>query len=410
MTPTYELKTPFIVNANSHLSLFDIKILVRLYQPIIGHQATALYLTLWSDYLGETRVDTKIEFTLQRLVNQMQFPLNELNIARQALEAYRLIDTYFNEAKNSLRFVLLNPLSVENFFKNDVLVHSLSLRLGRDELQRTKSYFMAPGFVASDEVKVNATLQNFEFADASLTNEAQPAWMGTVTSAPSGSLKRTELLRIFKDYQLSERLLTSEIFAKLSALATIYRFSTTDLMMLVNRSIKGEGIERFIDADALDNAAISLSRTATKKVTPTKTTAPQTSSKLTPLQHLQQRNEGRPPLRVDVNLIVNTQQQTGLNDEVMNEVIDYVLEKQSGNLPSAYFQKVATHLMRQKASDAEVARVLLSSFGSRKGNEPTVSTDMTMNVNPLPSTEVPSDEEIARLMNERNERLKRRQG
>ena len=91
----------------------------------------------------------------------------------------------------------------------------------------------------------------------------------------------------------------------------------------------------------------------------------------------------------------------------MNVVIDYVLVKQSGNLPTAYFEKVATHLMRQKVTDAEVARVLLNNFGVKKSSEQenlspdTTSTDKTV------SSATPSDEEIANLINERSQRLKR---
>lgn len=412
MNSTYELGTPFIVNAEGHLSLFDIKILVRLYQPIIGHQSFALYMTLWSDYLGETRIDTKVDLTLQRLVDQLQLSIDQLHIARRTLEAYGLIDTFVNESKKTLRFIMRNPLPAKDFFANDILLLSLQARLGKDEFQRTKAYFIAPTVVDSLETKITATLDSLIDVPAStapVVSEHQ--WRGATTNAPQGSLKRADILKYFKTYQLPERLLTVQVFEKLSAISTLYRFDLEQLMMLVNRSLIGQGIDRTIPLDALDSAATSLSRTITKTtpvaIKENKLNSNAHSTERTPIEHLTLRNDGRPPLNVDVYLIVNTQQKTGLTNSVMNVVIDYVLLKQSGNLPTAYFEKVATHLMRQKVTDPEVAQVLLNNFGVKKSSEQESSPSDTVTNEKTVSTPTPSDEDIANLLNERSQRLKR---
>ena len=77
----------------SILSDVDRKYLLSFYEPIIGHLATTLYLTLVNDLeLGQ---QFSRDLTHHHLMGLLKTPLKFLKEARQALEAVGLLKTYY---------------------------------------------------------------------------------------------------------------------------------------------------------------------------------------------------------------------------------------------------------------------------------------------------------------------------
>ena len=85
----------YIVVNKTILSEQDKKKITMLYQPIIGHTAVSLYLTLIDDL--EKREVMSDELTHHHLVSTMQLKLNDIVIAREKLEAVGLLKTYVKE-------------------------------------------------------------------------------------------------------------------------------------------------------------------------------------------------------------------------------------------------------------------------------------------------------------------------
>lgn len=75
----------------------DRKILIMLYQPIIGANAINLYLTLWS-YLDKSEI-VSLDWTHHHIMSSMQMNLEKIIEAREKLEAIGLLKTYFKEDK-----------------------------------------------------------------------------------------------------------------------------------------------------------------------------------------------------------------------------------------------------------------------------------------------------------------------
>ena len=77
----------------SILSDVDRKYLLSFYEPIIGHLATTLYLTLVNDLeLGQ---QFSRDLTHHHLMGLLKTPLKFLKEAREALEAVGLLKTYY---------------------------------------------------------------------------------------------------------------------------------------------------------------------------------------------------------------------------------------------------------------------------------------------------------------------------
>ena len=74
----------------------DRKLISMLYQPIIGHTAVSLYLTLIDD-LDKLEVMSD-DLTHHHLMSTMQLKLEDIVIAREKLEATGLLKCYVKKA------------------------------------------------------------------------------------------------------------------------------------------------------------------------------------------------------------------------------------------------------------------------------------------------------------------------
>lgn len=428
MATTYKSETIFQVVAQSHFSLFDLKVLVRLYQPIIGHEAVTLYLTLWSDYLGEFRVDTQIDLTFQRLLDQLQMSLPNLNRARMSLEAHGLMDTYESKGvQTKLRFVLFNPLLPEHFFRNDLLNVLLLKTLGPTEYQRTKTFFVRPSVILPDEQKISVSIDVFHDTPTQLSPEEQSHmtdgmdFFGVQTHAPESTFNFAQLRELMKDHQLSERLLTAELRSKISAQSMLNQLSTYEIVRAMARSVTGTGLQMKLNMTDFEKACQVESRQkqATrplKEAEPVISYPPTNDSpsaaKLammkskTPVEFLSIKFGNRNVLDVDQRMIMDVQRQTGLNNAVMNVVIDFVTIRHQGALPRSYFEKIASTLMRNNITDPEVAMVTLDNFGKGRAATPSNAPDVVSEPMKSPTADVPSDAAIAELLAKRAKKLK----
>ena len=83
----------YVVINKSILCDIDRKYLISFYEPIIGHLATSLYLTLINDLESEKQISR--DFTHHHLMSLLKVPLKVLKEAREVLEGVGLLKTYY---------------------------------------------------------------------------------------------------------------------------------------------------------------------------------------------------------------------------------------------------------------------------------------------------------------------------
>lgn len=133
----------FVVVNKTILNDQDRKILTMLYQPIIGINATSLFLSLWS-YLDKLEL-MSVEFTHHHLMTSMRLRLDDIIEAREKLEAIGLIKTYLKKDNiNNYIYELYSPLSPYEFLNNPILNVSLYNNVGKVEYEKLKEYFRIP--------------------------------------------------------------------------------------------------------------------------------------------------------------------------------------------------------------------------------------------------------------------------
>lgn len=117
------------------LSDSDIKLISRLYQPIIGYTAVSLYLTLLDD-LDKLELMSE-ELTHHHLMATMQLKLEDIVIAREKLEAAGLLKTYLKkDSVNHYAYLIYSPLSAHEFFQHPILNVVLYNNLGKKNMKK----------------------------------------------------------------------------------------------------------------------------------------------------------------------------------------------------------------------------------------------------------------------------------
>lgn len=158
------------------ISDFDLKVLIRLYQPIIGYTATSLYLTLLNENSLSPVVATNR--THKRLFALMQINKTDFLLARKKLESIGLLNTKIKENENKIAldylYALQSPKTPNDFF-NDTVLNSLLLKsLGEDEFYRTQYFYSDYQSQNDDYIDISSSFEeSFVIKPASIKNLSQ---------------------------------------------------------------------------------------------------------------------------------------------------------------------------------------------------------------------------------------------
>ena len=133
MSETYpwkaiEPKDSIRLELTEELTLKDVHVLTRLYQPLIGAAATSMYLMLYSDRTFQAEAQTT---SVSEMLTKLDIGIPEFYNARVKLEGIGLLNIYrSNEEEKSYLYEVVAPLSAEGFFADSLLRTLLSEKIG----------------------------------------------------------------------------------------------------------------------------------------------------------------------------------------------------------------------------------------------------------------------------------------
>lgn len=127
----------FNICASFNLSLDDINCVSLLYQPLIGPEACALYLTLNSLILRSNL--KSLEFNHIFLYDMLGIDSQTFLKRRKILEAIGLLSTYANN--ESYIYLICPPLSPKSFISDGVLGVMLCSKVGENVFLDLKNRF-----------------------------------------------------------------------------------------------------------------------------------------------------------------------------------------------------------------------------------------------------------------------------
>ena len=136
------------------LTEVDKKIIISLYEPIIGPIAVSLYLTFWAD-LDKLELMSK-DFTHHHLMTILKSKLIDIENARKSLEAVGLLKSYIkrNDNINEYLYELYSPLSASEFLNHPVLSVLLLNNIGENEYNILLNSYKKYNFNKSDYEEV----------------------------------------------------------------------------------------------------------------------------------------------------------------------------------------------------------------------------------------------------------------
>lgn len=350
----------------------DRKLISMLYQPIIGHTAVSLYLTLIDD-LDKLEVMSD-DLTHHHLMSTMQLKLEDIVIAREKLEATGLLKSYFKKGSiNQYVYLIYSPISAHEFFTHPILNVVLYNNLGKKEYERLLNYYKIP--------RVN--LKEYEDITSSF-DTVFTSVKGNILEIESDTTKRdTNNLQINKgiDFNLlissiPSNIINDKTFSKdvkelINALSFAYNLNTLDIKGLVSDAINEKGL---IDKNRLRKSCRDYYQFETAGSLPTliynkqpdylKKPEGDTSKRakliytfenISPYQLLKAKYKGAEPTERDKKLIESLLVDQKLNYGVVNVLISYVLKTNNQQLKKSYVETIAGQWKRLNIETVEEA-------------------------------------------------------
>ena len=228
---TYTVINKTILNEN------DRKLLLTLYQPIVGSTSINLYFNLWNSL-------DKIELTSEtlehkNLITLMGISYSELLEARERLEGIGLIKTYIKEGEiNNYVYELYSPISAHNFFINPLLSTTLYTSVGSQEYKRIKEYYKIPTISNKGYKEISKKFSDIykstSLVDVDTTNIRKKNFNDLEVST---SFDIDDLLMSIPDIMLNHTKVSDEIKRLIIKLSYVYNFDEEKTKEIINNSI-----------------------------------------------------------------------------------------------------------------------------------------------------------------------------
>ncbi len=383
----------YIVKNGTVLDNEDRNILMKLYQPVIGSVSVNLYLTLWSNLDSLKIIST--EYTHHYLMTQMRLKLEDIEEAREKLEAIGLLKTYLKrDTVNTYIYELYSPLTPKEFLDNPILSVTLENNIGRQNLKKIIKLFSIPKIKQTEYEEITSSFS--EVFD--VTNVGEPLDTSNIRNVNHLDMVvnskidlASVLANIPKEY-LNPLSITKEIKNLIYKLVFIYSLNNDDLEELIRNSINEK---HMIDKDILrkncnnyytfENKGNSPSliyksqpEYLRKQVTDTskKNKMIHTFETTSPYDFLSGKNRGIKPSKNDLALLETLMIDYELSPGIVNVLIDYVLKINDNKLTKNFCTAIATQWKRSNITTVEDAMNLCKKENKSKTKKASTGTNI----------------------------------
>ena len=366
----------YIVINRTILNDHDRKLLVMLYQPIIGSVAINLYFTLWS-YLDKTEIMSS-SWSHHHIINSMGVTLREFITAREKLEGIGLLRSYVkNGTVNNYVYEMYSPLSANEFFNNPLLNTVLYTNIGNDEYKKVKEYFKVPRINLSNyediTLKFNEVYESTNLINVTSTDIKRKNFQKLDVIS---SLDLDNIFSSIPEEMINIKSITRDTKDLIIKLGFIYDLNDEEMSNIIRNSINEK---HNIDKELLRSNSRSYYRFEhggklpsivyrnqpeylRKPVGDTSIRAKiiyqfETTS---PYDFLSSKYEGAKPTKTDLALLEYLLIDLNLNPGVVNVLVDYVLKINNNKLTRAFVDTIAGQWKRNKIETVEDAMNLAS--------------------------------------------------
>ena len=358
------------------------KIISMLYQPIIGHTATALYYTLLDD-LDKCELSSR-DLLHHHLMTTMQLSLDNLITARKKLEAVGLLKTYIKQDNiNHFVYLIYSPLSVSDFFNHPILNVVLYNNLGKVEYDKVFNLFKTPRFNLKEYDDITCSFDDvFSSVSGSIFEYEECISKSTCNDIlVKKAIDFDLIISSFPEKQLNSRCFSEDTKDLINRLAFLYELNTMDLQSIIRGCINEKGLidktllrktcrdyYKFENAGKLPTLIYNKQPEFLKKPAGDNSKRAKmiyTFENITPYQLLKAKYKGGEPTDRDKKLIENLLVELKLNPGVVNVLISYVLKINNEQLTKNYVETIAGQLKRLNVETVEDAMGVLQKEHSK---------------------------------------------
>lgn len=343
--------TTIKVTSKAPLSSTHIHVLSLLYQPIIGKEANALYLTLHA-LLERSHMKSSL-YPHAFFYDMLDMNEKSLTRARQRLEAAGLMESYISDS--GYLFELYLPLSAEGFIKDSPFCPYLRQKVGSDRFKDLTAHFKITRPALSRYKNISVRFDEI-FDPLVKPVETRDDHVCEKTGKPvfNEKIDVDLVLTALPDSVVTPKLKTRRFKDKLEELAYLYQLKESDLQKILLKSIDKN---RNLDFDVFTRHAQNhyqksgtgsiRKKTGTYSLDYFKEVHPRTF-----LEETTGSKAAASELRVIERLIT----ESGLSHEVINVLVAYVLKELDNTFPVYnFFDKVAAEWKRNDVTTAEDA-------------------------------------------------------
>lgn len=375
----------FVVINKTILSDYDRKLLIMLYQPIIGTIATNLYFTLWS-YLDKNEI-LSVDWTHHHLMTSMRIKLSSIKEAREKLEAIGLLRTYFKkDTINHYVYEMFSPLSASEFLNNPILGTTLYNNIGSSEYDKIVEYFRIPRIRLKDYEEITCSFQDvFESTNiSSFDHMLEDIRKHNINQIEVLSkIDIDTIIAFIPEEMFNPKCLTKETKNFLHKISFIYNFDNERMSELIRNSLnerKGidkiqlkENAKKFYQFENSGKLPSLIYRNQPEYL---RKPVGDNSKKAkiiyqfettSPYDFLCSKYNGSRPSRKDLSILEYILMDMNLKPGVANVLVDYVLKINQNKLTKNFVEVIASQWAKSKVETVEDAMNLAEKeYRSRK--------------------------------------------
>lgn len=375
------------VKVASLIADYDSGTLANLYQPIIGYQASSLYLTLKAE-ADNQKVTSLI--THGQLFLRMHIQPGDFVDARQALEAIGLLKTYLSSTPgtNIYYYELYAPKTPKSFFDNALLYGLLIKNVGEADANRLKAVYSLENHTSDNGTDISASFTEVFHPDFDNPIFAKVlANKGVSIGRESAKIQcgfsyEKFFLSLSQISQIKADAFNKKDMKEIERLATLYgvneEVAANDVANLYDvHASKGKRVDfealakLFQDETNYNYLAIKRNKRTPGYVSGSTDLAQKINlmESTSPKDYLVLLQNGSKPAGSDLKLLNDLSSNFHLPNSVINAMVDFVLTTNNNVLSRAYCEKIAASLAREGVQTTVDAMDYLIKVSHPKGQK-----------------------------------------
>ena len=369
-------RTEFLVHNKEILSETERIMLNDIYMPMIGSISASIYIYLHDSSRKFKPLEVRMH---SEFIDEMNMTLSTFSEEIEKLEAVGLVKTYVSNDSHvdQLIYEVKRPLDAEHFFDDPMLSMYLFTKIGSTSFNKKREYWKYPSLpqnITNVSRKFTEVFSNFSLQPLNIREDSYHG-----KNKSDGSYVELDdfdfevLFTHLKGTFVDRKFFTKTVRENIVKLAELFSLNAYDMKSVV---IKATDKTKGIDLNILRRAALDYYRYE-KEAEPTKVnveTIEKVESKdeekadyfsqldkISPVTRIRQLRNNNPS-RNDEILVTRLVTETGLNNGVINILLEYALLQKDGQLYDNYVFKIARDWESKGYQTAEEAKNAARSF------------------------------------------------